>query len=147
MSGIKEDVVQLVKKHQSNNPFELAEMCNIIVLYEPLGKTLGYYNVHKRVQMIHINQDIDEILQRFVCAHELGHAILHPKANTPFLKRHTFFSVDKIEVEANTFAVELLMLDEKIREFKNTNLSIEEIAQICGVPRGLSYLKNFTNIL
>ncbi|WP_412055234.1 ImmA/IrrE family metallo-endopeptidase [Bacillus altitudinis] len=42
------------------------------------------------------------------CAHELGHALLHNESNTPFLKRNTFFSTEKIELEANFFAMHLL---------------------------------------
>jgi Zn-dependent peptidase ImmA (M78 family) len=46
-----------------------------------------------------------------IAVHELGHAFLHQKANTPFLRKNTFFSDEKIEMEANTFAVELLVQD------------------------------------
>ena len=51
-------------------------------------------------------------MQRTVCAHELGHAVLHTHANTPFLRKNTFFSVDKLEIEANTFAA-LLLIDKR----------------------------------
>ncbi|MFB8734598.1 hypothetical protein ACEQPO_13950 [Bacillus sp. SL00103] len=34
--------------------------------------------------------------------------MLHSDSNTPFLKRHTFFSTEKIELEANFFAMHLL---------------------------------------
>jgi Zn-dependent peptidase ImmA (M78 family) len=92
---------------------------------------------------VELNNNINESLQKFVCAHELGHAVLHPKANTPFLKRNTFYSLDKIEVEANTFAVELLLPDEQLYEYKDTSLSIYEICELYGVPKELSHLKKF----
>lgn len=82
-------------------------------------------------------------MQRFVCAPELGHAILHPGPNTPFLKKNTFFSIDKIEVEAKTFAVELLLTDESIYEFRDSNLSIYEICEMHGIPPEISHLKKF----
>ncbi|MGR4027274.1 ImmA/IrrE family metallo-endopeptidase, partial [Bacillus sp. ZZQ-131] len=84
-----------------------------------------------------------EFTQRFVCAHELGHAVLHPKANTPFLRNQTFFSVDRLEIEANTFAVELLLTDEMIFAYENTHLSIQEVAEIHGVPSGFARLKTY----
>lgn len=34
---IKETVRQLVKKHQTNNPFKIVETLNIIIVYENLG--------------------------------------------------------------------------------------------------------------
>lgn len=143
MGAIKGAVDRLIKKHKTNNPFEIIESKGIILQYADLGDTLGFYFHDSRIKFININNQIDESLQRFVCAHELGHAVLHPKANTPFLKKHTFFSTEKIEVEANTFAVELLLQDEFLYEYKDTSLSIHEISEIYGVPKELSHLKNF----
>lgn len=125
--NIKDYVINISQKHETTNPFKIARQKDIIVLFENLGNTLGFYSTYKRFKFIHINNEIDEITQRFVCAHELGHAVLHPKSNTPFLRNQTFFSVDRLEVEANTFAVELLLTDESIDTYKDTNLSIQEI--------------------
>ncbi|HDX9587630.1 TPA: ImmA/IrrE family metallo-endopeptidase [Bacillus pseudomycoides] len=141
---IKEYVLKITQKHGTTNPFEIAKQKDIIVLYEDLGNTLGFYNTYKRIKFIHINNQINETLQHFVCAHELGHALLHPKANTPFLRNQTFFSVDRFEIEANTFAVELLLTDEMISAYEDTRLSIQEVAEIHGVPEGFARLKTYT---
>jgi Zn-dependent peptidase ImmA (M78 family) len=143
MKGIKEIVRQLIKKHKSNDPFRIAKEKNIIILFAELGNTLGFYSSYKRIQFIHLNNQLDEMMQRFVCAHELGHAVLHPKSNTPFLRANTLFSVEKLEVEANTFAVELLLPDHIITQYQNTDLTIYDVAEIHSVPRQLVYLKNF----
>lgn len=116
--NIKEYVSHIAEKHQTIDPFEIARQKNIHVLFEDLGNTLGFYSTYKRIKFIHINNKINEFTQRFVCAHELGHALLHPKANTPFLRNQTLFSVDRLEIEANTFAVELLLTDEMISEYE-----------------------------
>ncbi len=140
---IKENVLNIVEKYQTTDPFEIARQKEITVLYADLGNTLGFYNTYKRFKFIHINNQIDEITQRFVCAHELGHAVLHPKANTPFLRNQTFFSVDRLEIEANTFAVELLLTDEIVSAYEDTRLSIQEVAEIHGVPGGFARLKTY----
>ncbi|MCU4943493.1 ImmA/IrrE family metallo-endopeptidase [Bacillus cereus] len=140
---IKEYARKIVEKYTTTNPFEIAKRKNIIVLFEDLGNTLGFYNTYKRIKFIHINNRIDEITQRFVCAHELGHALLHPKANTPFLRNKTLFSVDRLEIEANTFAVELLLTDEMISAYEDTHLSLQEVAEIYGVPGGFACLKTY----
>ncbi|GMR65854.1 ImmA/IrrE family metallo-endopeptidase [Bacillus thuringiensis] len=140
---IKEYVLNIIAKYQTIDPFEIARQKNIIVLFEDLGNTLGFYNTYKRFKFIHINNQIDETTQRFVCAHELGHAVLHPKANTPFLRNQTFFSVDRLEIEANTFAVELLLTDEMVSTYEDTRLSIQEVAEIHGVPGGFARLKTY----
>lgn len=51
-------------------------------------------------------------------AHELGHAIMHPDANTPFLRKCTGLLISKMEIEANKFAAELLIDDEVFLEFQ-----------------------------
>jgi Zn-dependent peptidase ImmA (M78 family) len=141
MKGIKEIVRHLIKKHKSNDPFRIAKEKNIIVLFEELGSTLGFYSSYKRIKFIHINNQLEEMTQRFVCAHELGHAVLHPKSNTPFLRANTLFSVEKLEVEANTFAVELLLPDDVIDQYQDTGLTIYDVAKIYSVPQELVYLK------
>ncbi|MFD6511246.1 ImmA/IrrE family metallo-endopeptidase [Bacillus sp. NPDC060175] len=140
---IKEYALKIAEKHATTNPFEIARRKNIIVLFEDLGNTLGFYNTYKRFKFIHINNKINETTQQFVCAHELGHAVLHPKANTPFLRNQAFFSVDRLEIEANTFAVELLLTDEMISAYKDTRLSIQEIAETHGIPGGFARLKTY----
>lgn len=131
----------LIKKYKTNDPFEIADHKGIEIFYEPLGSIYGYYNYYKRIKMIHINNNLDEKLQRFTCAHELGHAILHHDTNTTFLKSKTLFSTSKIEREANTFAVELLMPDSCLYELQDTNLTIYEAAEMYGVPQEVCELK------
>lgn len=108
MRTIKEVAKGLIRRYGTNNPFTIAAARGIPVLFEPLGATLGYFSTYKRIPLIHINQHLDEDWQRFVCSHELGHSVIHPKINTPFLRSNTLFPIDRIEREANEFAVCLL---------------------------------------
>jgi len=135
---IKTRVEILIKKHKTNCPFTLADKLNIHILYEPLGATLGYFSKDFRFKFIHINQDILPEYQKFVCAHEIGHAILHPDVNTPFLSQHTLFSISKIERQANKFAVEFIMPDNLLKE---TECSIYSLAASLGIPESLADLK------
>jgi Zn-dependent peptidase ImmA (M78 family) len=141
MKGIKDIVEQLIKIHNTNDPFKIAKEKNIIVLFADLKDTLGFYSTYKRFRFIHLNNNLTEEEQLFVCAHELGHAILHPKSNTPFLRENTLLSVEKLEVEANTFAVELLLSDDVITQYRNTDLTIYDVAKLHSVPKDLVYLK------
>lgn len=136
---IKRTVEKLMRKYNTNDPFKLAEKLNIIVKYDDLGNTWGYFITYKRIKIIHINNNLEEWLQRYTCAHELGHSILHKGVPTPFLKKHTLFSIDKIERQANTFAVELLMPDKVIAQYEG--YSVHNIADIVGIPNGLEVLK------
>lgn len=137
----KKTATKLINKYKTNNPFYIAEHKGIEIIFEPLGSIYGYFNKYKRIKFIHINNQISTEIQRFTCAHELGHALLHHDTNTSFLKAHTFFSTSKLEREANTFAVELLMPDQFLVQYKNTNLTIYDIAARYGVPREVCGLK------
>lgn len=137
--NIKRIAEKLMRKYDTNNPFKLADELGIIVKYDNLGNTWGYFITYKRIKIIHINKNIEEWLQRYTCAHELGHSILHKGVPTPFLKKHTLFSIEKIERQANTFAVELLMPDEIISKYDG--YTIHNIADIVGIPNGLEVLK------
>lgn len=129
----------LISKYKTNNPIELADALGIKVIYEPLGDINGYFNTAFRQKFIHINSQLTENRQLFTAAHELGHAILHPKANTPFLREKTLFSINKFEIEANTFAVNLLITEEAIKEVKH--LTLEQMANYFGIHKNLMALK------
>ena len=135
MFSIKERVESLCKKCDSRDPFEIARQKKIYVLFEPLGTIRGYYNRCFRQKFIHINASVPREEQLFICAHELGHAILHPEANTPFLEANTFFCVNKLEIEANRFAADLICPDEKIRVL--SGYRIPEIASCLGLEEEL----------
>lgn len=136
---IKRLAERCTKICKTNNPFVIARHLDIDIRVEPLGQILGFYDAHFRCGAIHINESVPQSFRHYVCAHELGHAILHKQVNTPFLKAHTFFSVDAIEVEANTFAVELLLPDAYLAE--HTDIGIYNLARCRGVPEGLVMLK------
>ena len=132
----------MTKKYNTSDPYELANALNIPVFYEELGTINGYYNKPFRMKQIHINQNLNEKDAKFTCAHELGHAVLHPNASTPFLRSKTYLSVDKLEMEANTFAVNLLIPDETIMEiFDNQNCTLEYMSRMFGYNQKLIELR------
>lgn len=139
MPYIKKKISELTSRHKSNCPFEIAQSKGIVIQYADLGETLGFYFQSNRIQFININHNLQEHEQRFVCAHELGHAVLHPKANTPFMRKNTYFSIDKIEREANRFAVELLIPDQEIATCDK--FTSKEIAAVYGIPKEVVKLK------
>ena len=136
---IKKKVLWLCRKYGTRDPFILAEELNIMVLRERLGSIYGYYNQCYRQKFIHINEELEPYRQRFTCAPELGHAVLHPKANTPFLRESTLFCVSRLEREANCFAAELLCPDEVLREYPG--YSTAQLAQMLGIREELLWCK------
>ena len=131
--------IGIAERYNTNNPFDIARERNIGILYEPMKTTYGFYVRYRRFQNIILNNALSEDLQRFVCAHELGHSILHADLNVPKLTRYTFFSRDKFEVQANTFAVELILPDEALHE--SPDCSIYQLAASFGIPQEFVDLK------
>ena len=136
---IKKLVSYYVKKYNTRNPFELAEHLNVQVQFGDLGSRSGCYMFLKNHKCIFLNEKLNEIEMRIVMAHELGHAILHRKENCYFIRNKTFLLTSKSEIEANTFAAELLLPDEIFLE--NKDYTIDQIARLTGYCEKLVELK------
>jgi len=129
---IKNIVESLCRKYATRNPYELAEYKSFQIVKTSLGGIKGYYSTCYKQRIIHINSDISEIEQRHTCAHELGHGILHPDSNTPFLRANSLFPIGKYEKEAEHFAVDLLYSDEDLQEY--FEFSTPQIAECLKLP-------------
>lgn len=131
-------VQKLVLEHQTKDPYIISCQLGIIVLEENLGSIDGYFNEVMGFKFIHVNENLSDYRKRFVVAHELGHAILHPNFNHHFLKNHTLFNIDRYEKEANDFAIHLIV-DENINDLE----TIEEISTFYGFDENIKkYLYN-----
>lgn len=128
MKGIVEG---LIRRYDTRNPFDIAEAIGVILLKAPLTDNVkGLYRFWQRRKIIIVNSDLSEEEQRIVCAHELGHAVLHKKVNAVFLSRCTLLSTDRYETEANRFASLLLISDEFVNAYKE--LSIPQLQLFTG---------------
>lgn len=136
---IKEKVQHTVKKYNTRNPYELAERMGIIIHRCELGKIRGYYYYAYRIKQIFLNCNLSKEQENFVLAHEIGHSVLHPTANTPFLKESTFLSVDKMELEANKFAMELLLPDAELHQYQD--LTLDQLSRMLGYNKFLIELR------
>lgn len=140
--NIKAIAKRISHKYETNNPFLIADAMGILILYCPLKTTLGRYTKYCRIKSIIINSNADESLHKFICAHELAHAILHPNLNTAqLLHISPCANANKYEKEANTFAVELLLPDDEIVECPDW--TDEFFAVNAGIPHEMIKLKEF----
>lgn len=135
---IRKLIRRYVKKFRTNDPYKIAENLNILWQFGSLGECAGCYMPLKRHKYIFINQDLPEHLQKLTMAHELGHAIMHPKDNCYFLRNHTDF-VSRMEIEANTFAMELLIMDYELQEY--AHYTVEQLSRIYGYEERLIELR------
>ena len=127
---IKQKANSMARKYNSRNPLEIIKNLNVILVYYPLKDVRGFYQFFQRNNIIYIDDNLPENEQIIVCAHELGHMLLHKNSNALFMDTRTHFVTTKYENEANTFAAELLIPDEIIVE--NPDMTKSQIAHLVG---------------
>lgn len=113
MLNIPLRVKNLMKKYGTKNPYKLCKLLKIHVRYMDLGNVEGVYKKIVTNKFIIINEALSEFMQLIVLCHELGHAILHDTKEIQSFKDYDLFPCvsNQIEIEANTFAAELLFDD------------------------------------
>lgn len=137
---IKRLVAYYVRKYDTRNPFQLAEHLNVEVQIGPLGSRAGCYMFLKNHKCIFLNEDLEEHERMLVMAHELAHSIMHRKENCYFIRNKTLILTSKMEIEANTFAAELLIPDDLIHE--NPGMTTAQIARLAGYDVRIMEFKN-----
>ena len=69
---------KLVRKYKTCDPFELARRMGMIIKFcSDFVKQRGASAIVLGNRVIFINSNLSEQMQRMVCAHELGHLLLH----------------------------------------------------------------------
>ena len=135
----KDLVSYYVRKFGTRNPFEIAKNMGIVLQIGPLGNKCGCYMFLKNHRCIFLNEDLSETEKKLVMAHELAHAILHRKENCYFIRNKTLFLNSKKEIEANKFAVELLIDEDTLKEYKE--FTTEQLSRLLGYDRKLIELR------
>lgn len=137
--NVKAIVESVVKKYGTRSPYEFASLMNIQIYESELGDIRGYYIKAYRIKQIFLNCNLDRREQEYVLSHEIEHAVIHPDSNNPFLRSNTYLSVNRLEVQANKFAVELLIPDSLLLEY--WHFSTEQIARLTGYREELIELR------
>lgn len=136
---VKKRANQLARKYKSRNPFKIIRGLNVILVRCPLSGIRGFYQYFQRNNIIYLDENLSDQEQRFVLAHELGHMFLHKKANAIFMDTRTQFNTDKFELEANLFAMELLLPDSFLDEYRD--FTIDQISRMTGYHKKLIELR------
>ncbi len=109
---------------------KLVENAGLKILYKPLDNSISgvLATTDKGSKYIIVNSNHSPNRQRFSLAHEFAHYLLHRKTAEIFVNSLLFrdekssTGADKIEVEANKLAAELLMPEELIRKMVKTKV-------------------------
>lgn len=138
MNKIIEYVTELKHLYGSSDPFFICEKLdiNIICIDLPM-QVKGFYVKFLESKIIYINCHINEKQKRYICAHELGHAIFHENINSMFINKKSSPISKKYRNQADCFAA-CLLIDENFFDKNNSSsLSIDQIAIFSGVDKKL----------
>lgn len=138
---IKSRVNKLIRFYKTRDPFEMIKGMNVILVLRPLEGIRGFYQYFQRNNIIYLDERLSDIEKKFVLAHELGHMHLHKKANAIFMDSRTHFNTFTYEMEANKFAMDLLLSDEVMIEYLELGYTKEQISRITGYQERLIELR------
>ena len=124
------------------DPVRIAGALGVRVRFFDLGEVKGFYTVVNGVPFIALNRQLPEEVRNIVCAHELGHHLLHRDIaeKTVFNDYDLYRMETKFEREANLFASFLLITGEDLLALQEPALSgrsVPELAAALGTTAEL----------
>ena len=135
---INECIVGLLDLYRTNNIYELYDCLDIkiIKLHKNnillKGNEAFYQRNCMNREIVYIRENLDHRYEKFILAHEMGHAVLHTEIySAAFDKR--LLNKGKFEIQANYFALNLLGI--KIATIDFDGYTIEQIAKALHIPK------------
>ena len=135
---------RVIKRCRSRDPFRIAREMDIeLLLRSDFVEQKGVFCVVLGQPFIILNDNLREEELKLVCAHELGHALLHGKAaEKGVLCEYDLFNMaTSMEYEANVFASELLIDEQEMQELMDAGCDIYGAARTLNVNVNLLIIK------
>lgn len=134
--GIERLARYLRAQYGDGDVFELCDRMVIPVLWQELPRQVnGFCLCFGHRFTIVMNELAPQPLHEYVCAHELGHVLLHGKTNAIQLEELTNFCLPRLENQADYFAA-CLLLQNCLPDWREwySPLTVERVAQLSGLP-------------
>ena len=128
---IYKKALRIAHRCGTRDPMRIAKELGIHVQFSNEFQLLkGMYCVIDRSRFIIINANLSERDKKTVCAHEIGHDVLHRQIAkvSPFQEFGLYDIKSRTEYEANIFASDLLIDDDEILTLINEDYDICHIA-------------------
>ncbi|MBR4455854.1 MAG: ImmA/IrrE family metallo-endopeptidase [Solobacterium sp.] len=135
---------ELIRLYDTRDPFRLASYLDIAVKYINTKRQKGFCVIFEGLPFIFVNRNMSEQMQRMICAHELGHILLHKdvlSGNRPLLEYELFNIQNSAEYEANAFAADLLIRKAELRELLNEGNDVVSAASCLDVNVNLLMIR------
>lgn len=128
MINIKVRVKNLVRKHGTGDPFQLADALEIKIVRLPLPYDMrGFFvNVLQRKYIV-LSEGLCYAAEKVTICHELGHARLHAGYGYYLHLDRAYYVPSRLEREANEYAIHLLAY--------SSDIDSDEVAHILNQRR------------
>lgn len=139
---IRKNAADAVRQYGTRDPFTLAREMHIDLLVRELGTLKGFYKDVYGTPFIFLSRHLSRGEATLVCAHELGHHLLHRQfAAFGFEEVSVFSPASRREYEANLFAAELLLDTKEVFDAARAGCTAAQIAAELGADVRLVELK------
>ena len=137
---IRKSAADAVRQYGTRDPFTLAREMHIEL--RELGTLKGFYKDVYGTPFIFLSRHLSRGEATLVCAHELGHHLLHRQfAAFGFEEVSVFSPASRREYEANLFAAELLLDAKEVFDAARAGCTAAQIAAELGADVRLVELK------
>lgn len=121
---------RIVWRYGTCDPFLIARYEGIFTLRSDLPPAVnGLYQAIGGRRIIHVREALSEPRSTAVCAHELGHALLHPTENSLLLSENPLYLPGRPERDAELFSFYLLDGGTAVRTYG----TLERTAAVTGL--------------
>ena len=140
---------RLISRYGTRDSFRIAREKGIEILFrDDFIRQKGAFSLMLNVPFLFINNNLSEEMKRIVCAHELGHALLHRKLcrerkNQTIYEYEIFDIRNTAEYEANIFAAELLIDEQELSGYEALGYDIVQMAKASGTNINLLLIKYY----
>lgn len=132
MDKVQQEADKLTERYGTNDPWRLCAKLGFTVFISDLPPGVrGFYHRVEGKSMIHVSKWLSSTQMKLVCAHELGHAVLHQQKDVCKLIGRV-----QMEKEAESFKCCLLGLEQNDLE----NFSHQDIAGFTDLSQNLLIL-------
>lgn len=139
---IRKSAADAVRQYGTRDPFTLAREMRTELLVRELGTLKGFYKDVYGTPFIFLSRHLSRGEATLVCAHELGHHLLHRQfAAFGFEEVSVFSPASRREYEANLFAAELLLDTKEVFDAARAGGTAAQIAAELGADVRLVELK------
>jgi Zn-dependent peptidase ImmA (M78 family) len=138
---------KLISRYGTRDPFRICHEKGIEVMFrDDFTGQKGAFSLMLNVPFIFINNNLSDEMKRIVCAHELGHAMLHRKLcrqrkNQTIYEYEIFDIRSSTEYEANIFAANLLIDEREMNEYMSYGYDIVQTARAMNLNVNLLLIK------